>query len=251
MNSDVSDFKPEVFSLLPAVIKALEEPRKPRSVLNYMCGCDTADPVIRLTLNTEEKVRSLLTIWFASGSSLDALCQPFSPVIRELNAQPPTLVGEDWDSLEGKVAKVLLADQLSRSCFRGTREAFSYDQIGKRLVRELFAPDSIEETLKLPAAFLYLLPWALAHSEDIEDLDYASELIDKASASSPGFSIFSGRNKRAVEQHRQVLEKFGRYPQRNKQFGRNNTPQEQAWLDDKENLPVWAGGKLSIEENIK
>ena len=98
---------------------------------------------------------------------------------------------------------------------------------------------------------MYLLPWALAHSEDIEDLDCASELIDKASASSPGFSLFSGRNKRAVEQHRQVLEKFGRYPQRNKQFGRSNTPQEQAWLDDKENLPVWAGGKLSIEENIK
>ena len=251
MKSDVSDLKPEIFKSLPEVVKALEEPRKPRSVLNYMCSCDTADPVIKLSLNTEEKVRSLLTIWFASGSSLDALCQPFAPVIRELKAQPPTLIGEDWDSLEGKVAKVLLADQLSRSCFRGTREAFSYDQIGKRLVRELIATDSIEETLKLPAAFLYLLPWALAHSEDIEDLDCASELIDKASASSPGFSLFSGRNKRAVEQHRQVLEKFGRYPQRNKQFGRNNTPQEQAWLDDKENLPVWAGGKLSIEENIK
>ena len=74
MNSDVSDFKPEVFKFLPEVVMALEEPRKPRSVLNYMCGCDTADPVIRLSLDTEEKVRSLLLIWFASGSSLDALC---------------------------------------------------------------------------------------------------------------------------------------------------------------------------------
>ena len=250
MNSNVSDLKPEVFKLLPEVIKALEEPRKPRSVLNYMCACDTADPVIRLSLNTEEKVRSLLTIWFASGSSLDALCQPFAPVIRELKAPPPTLVGEDWDSLEGKLAKVLLADQLSRSCFRGTPEAFSYDQIGKKLVRELVAADLIDETLKLPAALLYLLPWALAHSEDLEDLDYARELIDKAAASSPSFSLFSDRNRRAVEQHRQVLEKFGRYPHRNKQFGRNNTSEEQAWLDDTENLPVWAGGKLSIEENI-
>ena len=53
MNSDVSDFNPEVFKLLPEVVKALEEPRKPRSVLNYMCGCDTADPVIRLSLDTE------------------------------------------------------------------------------------------------------------------------------------------------------------------------------------------------------
>ena len=76
MNSDVSDLKPEVFKLLPEVIKALEEPRKPRSVLNYMCGCDTADPVIRLSLNTEEKVRSLLTIWFASGTgcSVPTVC---------------------------------------------------------------------------------------------------------------------------------------------------------------------------------
>ena len=68
MNSDVSDFKPEVFSSLPEVIKAMEAARKPRSVLNYMCGCDTADPVIRLTLNTEEEVKTLLAIWFATGS---------------------------------------------------------------------------------------------------------------------------------------------------------------------------------------
>ena len=121
---------------------------------------------------------------------MDALCQPFAPVIRELKAQPPTLIGEDWDSLEGKVAKVLLADQLSRSCFRGTAEAFSYDQIGKKLVRELVAVDLIEETLKLPAALLYLLPWALAHSEVLEDLDYARELIDKAAASSLVFLYF-------------------------------------------------------------
>ena len=110
--------------------------------------------------------------------------------------------------------------------------------------------DLIEETLKLPAALLYLLPWALAHSEVLEDLDCARELIDKAAASSPSFSLFSGRNRRAVEQHRQVLEKFGRYPHRNKQVGRNNTPEEKAWLEDTENLPVWAGGNLSIEENI-
>ena len=54
MSSVVSDFKPEVFKLIPEVVKALEEPCKPRSVLNYMCACDTADPVIRLSLNTEE-----------------------------------------------------------------------------------------------------------------------------------------------------------------------------------------------------
>ena len=67
----------------------------------------------------------------------------------------------------------------------------------------------------------------------------------------PNFNLFEGRNKQAVNQHRQVLEKFGRYPQRNAEFGRQNTISEQAWLEDKENLPMWAGGKLPFNKKIK
>jgi len=63
--------------------------------------------------------------------------------------------------------------------------------------------------------------------------------------------LFEGRNNLAVDQHRQVLEKFGRYPHRNAEFGRENTMEEKAWLKDKEKLPIWAGGKLSINKNIK
>ena len=121
---------PNDFRILPIVIDALEKPREPRSILNYMCACDTANPESRKGLNNEDVVSPLLTIWFASGSELDDLCQPFAEVIRELKANPTTLVGNNWNSLDGKVAKVLLADQLSRSCFRGSAEAFSYDLIG-------------------------------------------------------------------------------------------------------------------------
>ena len=59
---------------LPVVLDALRNPRSPRSVLNYMCACDTSDPKVRDLLNTEEKVGPLLSIWFASGTALDALC---------------------------------------------------------------------------------------------------------------------------------------------------------------------------------
>ncbi|MCG5052207.1 MAG: DUF924 family protein [Myxococcales bacterium] len=101
----------------------------------------------------------LISLWFASGKALDEFCQPFAAVVRELRAEPPSLIGEEWDILEGKVAKVLLAGHLSRSCFRGSAEAFSYDPIGRDVVRELVRP----ETLRLPGAILCLLPWALAH----------------------------------------------------------------------------------------
>ena len=68
---------------------------------------------------------------------------------------------------------------------------------------------------------------------------------------STNFNLFEGRNKLAVDQHLQVLEKFGRYPQRNAQYGRESTPNEIAWLNDKDNLPMWAGGKLPFDQRIK
>ena len=242
---------PTEFRTLPIVQDALKRPHLPRSILNYMCACDTSDPKLRKGLNTDDIVSPLLTIWFASGTELDDLCQPFAVTVRALKADPPTLTGDDWDSLEGKVAKVLLADQLSRSCFRGSAEAFSFDPIGRQLVRELVSPEALEETLTLPAAILYLLPWALAHSEEVKDLERACEIINMAITVYPQFSLFEGRNKKAINQHRQVLEKFGRYPQRNADFSRENTKEEEAWLNDKENLPIWAGGKLSFDQTIK
>ena len=242
---------PDEFCSISIVKKALEKPRSPRSVLNYMCASDTADPEVRKSLSTDETVAPLLNIWFASGDALDEFCQPFAPVVRELKADPPTLKSGEWDSLEGKVAKVLLADQLSRSCFRGIAEAFSYDPIGRELVLQIVSEESLNKTLSLPAALLYLLPWALAHSEEIDDLIRAGQIIDIAIGAYPNFHLFEGRNKKAVAQHLQVLEKFGRYPQRNIQFGRESTPEEKAWLADKEQLPIWAGGKLSIDQTIQ
>ena len=38
------DLTPEQFSKKPAVLKALNNPRSPISVLNYMCGCDINNP---------------------------------------------------------------------------------------------------------------------------------------------------------------------------------------------------------------
>ena len=242
---------PNEFRSIPAVLDALATPRSPRSVLNYICAGDTANEKIKKSLNIDANVEPLLSLWFASGKALDSFCQPFAKVVRELKSTPPTLVGEEWNNLEGKVAKILLADQLSRSCFRGTLEAFSFDDIGRELVLQLFQKDALETARKLPAAILYLLPWALAHSEQIDDLTQASAIVDISISAYPDFLLFEISNKKAIAQHRQVLEKFGRYPQRNAQFGRESTTTEKAWLADKINLPIWAGGNLAVNEDIR
>ena len=242
---------PNEFRTVPAVLEAVTNPRSPRSVLNYICACNTADKEMKKNLNTDDKVEPLLRIWFASGDTLDEFCQPFASVVRELKAKPRTLTDKEWDTLEGKVAKILLADQLSRSCFRGSSEAFSYDSIAQDLVLQLFQKDAVKTALKLPAAILYLLPWALAHSEKIENLTRACEIIDISICAYPDFKLFEINNKSAVDQHRQVLEKFGRYPHRNAQFGRESTAIEKEWLADKDNLPIWAGGTLSVDKIVK
>ena len=241
----------DAFRQLPDVLRALQHPRSPRSVLNYIYGCDTADPDVRRRLSTDSTVGPLLHIWFASGTALDDSCARFAPVVRELTAEPPSLVGGEWDSLEGKVAKVFLGDQLSRSCFRGTAEAFAYDAIGRRWVRELVSPDQVGDTLKLPAGMLYLLPWALAHSEDLTDVEVARELIDLSIQAYPSFKLFKERNKPAVDQHLQVLKRFGRYPHRNSVLGRESTNAERAWLSDRDRLPIWAGGNLAADQILR
>ena len=76
---------------LPVVLKTLRNPRSPRSVFNYMCTCDTSVPKTRDLLNTEETIGPLLCIWFASGTALDALCQPFAEVVHELKADLPEI----------------------------------------------------------------------------------------------------------------------------------------------------------------
>jgi uncharacterized protein (DUF924 family) len=192
-----------------------------------MCGCDTAKPEIRESLNQDETVRPLMTIWFQSGRTLDAFCQPFAPVVRELKADPPSLMGEDWDSLEGKVAKVLLADQLSRSCFRGSAEAFSYDPIARDLVRALMAPQMIDDTLTLPAAILYLLPWALAHSEDLGPRP-RGRICRPVDPGLPGFQALQRAQQASHRPAPPGSEKFGRYPQRNAEFGRETTAAEKS-----------------------
>ena len=79
---------PNDFRILPIVLDALKKPREPRSILNYMCACDTTNPETREGLNNEDVVSPLLPIWFASGSELDDLCQPFSVCLLYTSPSP-------------------------------------------------------------------------------------------------------------------------------------------------------------------
>lgn len=227
----------------PIVKAACTSPRSPTSVFNAIFNVDSTTDEGKALMGSIDHIRKLIVVWFTSGSTLDKHFSAFAPVIRELKAG--TLTEPEWNTVEGTAAKILLADQLSRSAFRGTDEAFSYDPIARELMSGLTEPHKIGETLTLPPGMCYLLTWSLVHSEKPEDSDRGIEWLDQAMKTYPDFYLLN-RNRIVTWEHQDVLKCFGRYPQRNGEFKRETTPEEQAWLDDKENLPMWAGGKMVI-----
>jgi uncharacterized protein (DUF924 family) len=220
----------------PWVQRALEMPRHPNSVLSFFLGFDVQASDAREKLRSGSYVQEMQTFWFNTNEEFDGLCKTFSPVVRE--AYKGTLTGHEWQDMKGKIAQLILCDQLSRNCFRGTDEAFLYDS--KSL---LLANDLVEAAFKgdedwMPS-YTFFLNLAFMHSENIHDHDVAEKLLQKAMAESWCPNINWNFQHTYLTAHTNVIRKFGHYPHRNSKKGRQTTPEELEWLNSDE-CPMWA-----------
>jgi uncharacterized protein (DUF924 family) len=68
---------------------------------------------------------------------------------------------------QGKIATIILCDQLSRNIYRGLAEAFSFDHISLRLSKEILGHINEFKSYKLFEKLFILMP--LLHSENIDD----------------------------------------------------------------------------------
>ncbi len=155
--------------------------------------------------------------WFNGGAAFDTACRErfldthFAAARRE---------HEHWmDSADGALALLILLDQIPRNIFRGSAHAFATDPLALYHARR--AVDAgldarVDPTLR---AFVYL---PFEHSEDIADQRRSVALFD--ALGNDGYAKYA-------RAHLDVIEKFGRFPHRNRALGRINTPEEQAWLD--------------------
>jgi uncharacterized protein (DUF924 family) len=183
-------------------------------------------------------------LWFTGGEEYDRLCQPLRDTIR---AAGKGLL--DWnDSVDGLMGQLVLCDQLSRNCFRGTPEAFAYDDRAVSLARQLtdraLSGDAATQQEFYPP-YLCFMVTGLMHSESVENHEKALEVLNHAEATSPEHLKDWWKNQRDFElDHKRVIDRFGRYPHRNCLKGRQSTPEESMWLSDEENLPGWAKSQL-------
>jgi len=121
---------------------------------------------------------------------------------------------------DGALALIIVLDQFSRNMFRGSPKAFAQDAKALEIAKEAIAKSFDTHANKTLRLFFYL---PFEHSEKLEDQEQSLRLLETFN-DSPDFM-------RAVIEHHDIINRFGRFPHRNKVLGRETTPEEQAYLD--------------------
>jgi uncharacterized protein (DUF924 family) len=125
----------------------------------------------------------------------------------------------DWrKSASGRLAEIIVLDQFSRNMFRNTAAAFSSDPLALALSQEAISLGKHEELSDIERSFLFM-PYM--HSESLSIHDIAVELYkNNGLQSNLEFEI----------KHRDIIERFGRYPHRNVILNRDSSEEEIEFL---------------------
>ena len=138
---------------------------------------------------------------------------------------------DHWaDTPHGRLALVIVLDQMSRNMFRGTPAAFAQDAAVLPIVeRALVSGD--DQALNPLARTLFYLP--LMHHEDPVLLDRCVGLYESAYSVARGVPrVVLGVELASAHRHREIVARFGRYPHRNVILGRESTSEEVAFLTE-------------------
>ena len=166
-------------------------------------------------------------MWFGEGHTHDeAIGRRFGAL--HARAASGGLDAEWCADSRGRLALIIVLDQFSRHIHRGTPAAFAQDAAAQRLALAGIAHG--EDRALIPAArsFFYL---PLEHAEDRALQERSVEcfealLADVAPQWRADYESFLDYARR----HRDIIERFGRFPHRNTALGRPGTEEEIAFL---------------------
>ncbi|MCI4661909.1 MAG: DUF924 domain-containing protein [Neomegalonema sp.] len=154
--------------------------------------------------------------WFAKDDAVDAQIRArFADLHARLEAamQVPTP-----SEAKAALATVIVLDQFPRNLHRGDARAFATDDKARHITNDIVAREGDRGLGLHERVFLYL---PLEHSEALADQERAVELI-----SALGDETYT----RYAIAHRDVIQRFGRFPHRNAALGRDDTREEKAYL---------------------
>ena len=164
--------------------------------------------------------------WFTPDRAFDEeLRRDFAPWV------DAALAGElpHWEAApDDSLALLLLLDQLPRNLFRGTRRAHDGDPAARRVAEQSVAR-GFDRRVPPDRRLFFYLPFQ--HSEDALDQRRSVKLIGALAADLPPALHDSGRGWLDwALRHQALIERFGRFPQRNDRLGRAATAAEEDYL---------------------
>ncbi len=135
----------------------------------------------------------------------------------------------DWETdLPSRLALVIVLDQFTRNVHRGQARAFAGDGRAQRLVLQSLALAHDSELPRVGRLFLYM---PLMHAESLAlQHECVARLEALAEGSPPEVRERLQGNLRSARQHRDIVERFGRFPHRNAALGRPSTTDETTFL---------------------
>ncbi len=159
--------------------------------------------------------------WFASEAALDErIHSRFLDVHRMVAAAPEDALLADAKTA---LAAVIVLDQFSRNMFRGTPSAFANDAKALAISRKAIAKGFADALSSDERLFLYL---PFEHQESVD-------------AQARSVELFSGLDDpeltKYAQAHKDIIDRFGRFPHRNAILGRISTAEEMEFLKGQDN----------------
>lgn len=154
--------------------------------------------------------------WFKKDPAFDATVRSRFLALHEILASQPreALFADQRTAL----ASIILFDQMSRNMFRDTPRAFATDRLARWIAEAAIAAGYDRDMTKEERAFLYL---PFEHAEDPQAQERCVALM--ATLDDPEISKWALA-------HKVIIDRFGRFPHRNKILDRPSTPEEEEFL---------------------
>ncbi len=186
-------------------------------ILDFWFGDSTDDVQI---------IEQKSSLWWRKDEELDREIESaFSDGLKRLIAGQLTAWKQDAESL---LAMVILADQFSRNIYRNKAKAFAQDELALALTVEGLET-RVDLKLGIVQRIFFYMP--LEHSESLSIQDCSVEMFEQLCESAPENARQKiKRNLDYAISHRDVIEKFGRFPHRNAILGRESRPEEIEYL---------------------
>lgn len=164
--------------------------------------------------------------WFNGGAAFDSLLRErFGETLEA--ARRGEL--EHWaKSPRGALALAIVLDQFSRNIYRNQATMYAADELAQRVALEAIERGDDRQLLPMQRLFLYM---PLMHAEDREHQTRCVSLFEDLCQEGEGpESKLLESNLDYARRHSDIVQRFGRFPHRNRVLGRETSPEEEEFL---------------------